>query len=159
MTQIGGHYEKIDPKAFSKMGKKLILKALTQNFQYGNGKQNQAIFDAKEGFACFSETDLTMVMEKVMLGLSLALGESQVAEKPEKKPVPLPRIRAKVFWDNGGDGTYDIFYIAPRRVRVGGNGYEISIDGESFALNNGKGRTGKISAADYYRLVKKVTAT
>ena len=56
--------------------KKKILKCLTEDFAYDN-KTNQAIFDDKKGFACFSGTDLEMVMDKVVLGLYLALQDSE----------------------------------------------------------------------------------
>ena len=47
--------------------KKKILKCLTEDF-----KNNQSIFDKKDGFACFHGTDLEMVMEKVAKGLEMA---------------------------------------------------------------------------------------
>lgn len=60
--------------------KRKILKCLTEDFEYGkrnNGqplirkRKNQAIFH-KKGFANYNNTDLTMVMDKVMLGLYFA---------------------------------------------------------------------------------------
>jgi hypothetical protein len=50
--------------------KKKILKCLTEDF-----KNNQAIFDKKEGFQCFNNTDLYMVMECVVKGLKFAQQE------------------------------------------------------------------------------------
>ena len=44
--------------------KKEILKYLTEDF-----KNNQAIFNKKEGWQVFNGTDLDMVMEKVVGGL------------------------------------------------------------------------------------------
>lgn len=67
-----------------KLCKKKILKCLTEEFEYGTTKTgkplkrprvNQAIFDRKEGFANFTNTDLEMVMDKVMLGLYFAMDE------------------------------------------------------------------------------------
>lgn len=67
-----------------KLAKAKILKCLTEDFDYGTRKdgtplkrpkKNQAIFDAQKGFACYSETDLEMVMDKVVLGLYFAIGE------------------------------------------------------------------------------------
>lgn len=67
----------VDHKAFLRLAKASILKCLTEDFTHGQDKHNQAIFDAKHGFACFSDTDLEMVMGKVVLGLYLALNETQ----------------------------------------------------------------------------------
>jgi len=50
--------------------KKCILKCLTEDF-----KRNQAIFNKTDGFACFSDTDLYMVMDKVVKGLEMAKHE------------------------------------------------------------------------------------
>ena len=44
--------------------KKNILKCLTEDF-----KGNQALFDKKDGWAVFSQTDLTMIMDAVVKGL------------------------------------------------------------------------------------------
>lgn len=62
-----------------KIAKKKILKCLTEDFTYGKngGKTNQAIFDPKEGFACFNGTDLHMVMNAVVLGLFFAMGNDE----------------------------------------------------------------------------------
>ena len=59
-----------------KQAKSCILKCLTKDFEY-NDKQNQAIFDKKEGWACFNDTDLDMVMEKVVLGLYFCLRDNK----------------------------------------------------------------------------------
>ena len=68
-----------------KICKEKILKCLTEDFTYGRRKDgkplkcpnlNQAIFDNKEGYACFGNTDLKMVMDKVMLGLYFALEDT-----------------------------------------------------------------------------------
>lgn len=48
------------------LAKKMIHKCLTEDF-----KNNQAIFDKKEGWAVFSGTDLSMVMGCVVKGLKL----------------------------------------------------------------------------------------
>jgi hypothetical protein len=70
-----------------KLAKKKILKCLTEDFEYGTRKdgkplkhkrKNQAIFDKKEGWAHFTETDLDMVMERVVLGLYFAMDDSQM---------------------------------------------------------------------------------
>lgn len=51
--------------------KKAILKRLT------DGKDNnQAIFDLKEGYACFNGTNLEMVMNKVVDGIYSCIGAS-----------------------------------------------------------------------------------
>tara|TARA_R110000822_G_C14918544_1_gene451121 strand:+ start:287 stop:490 length:204 start_codon:yes stop_codon:yes gene_type:complete len=50
--------------------KKKILKCLTEDF-----KNNQAIFDEKEGWQVFTNTDLDMVMDKVVKGLEMAKHE------------------------------------------------------------------------------------
>lgn len=66
-------------KADIKRAKASILRCLTEDFEYGkdNEKRNQAIFDAKEGWAWFHGTDLEMVMDKVVLGLYFTLDEKQ----------------------------------------------------------------------------------
>ncbi len=73
-------------KSDVRLAKKKILKCLTEDFEYGTRKdgqplarprKNQAIFDKKEGYAIFTGTDLEMVMEKVVLGLYLALADSE----------------------------------------------------------------------------------
>ena len=56
--------------------KNKILKCLTEDFA-----NNQALFDKKEGWQVFNGTDLTMVMDAVVLGLELAkhdINEQQV---------------------------------------------------------------------------------
>jgi len=60
-----------------RLAKKKILKCLVEDFDYGDNKTNQAIFDKSEGWAVFSRTDLEMVMDKVMLGLYFALCDSE----------------------------------------------------------------------------------
>jgi hypothetical protein len=47
--------------------KNKIVKCLTEDF-----KNNQAIFDEKEGWQVFTNTDLSMVMDKVVKGLEMA---------------------------------------------------------------------------------------
>ncbi len=73
-------------KSDVRLAKKKILKCLTENFEYGKRKdgkplvrprKNTAIFDKKEGYAIFRGTDLEMIMEKVVLGLYLALADSE----------------------------------------------------------------------------------
>ena len=69
-------------RADARAAKKAILRCLTEDFTYGltkdgrplkRPKHNQAIFVVPEGFAVFSETDLTMVMDAVVLGLYFTL--------------------------------------------------------------------------------------
>jgi len=50
--------------------KKNILKCLTECFT-----NNQAIFDKKQGWQVFHDTDLEMVMDKVVKGLKFAKSE------------------------------------------------------------------------------------
>jgi len=76
-------------KSDIRLAKKKILKCLTEDFDYGLNKRtgkplkrrkiNQAIFDKQKGFAIWSQTDLEMVMDKVVLGLYLAMQDSQDA--------------------------------------------------------------------------------
>lgn len=59
--------------------KKSILRCLIKDFDYGRIKDrkfNQAIF-SKKGYAIFHNTDLEMVMDKVVLGLMLLLEEEK----------------------------------------------------------------------------------
>ena len=66
-----------------RLAKKKILMCLTQDFDYGLNKRtgkplkkrklNQAIFNEKCGTQIYSRTDLSMVMEKVVLGLYFSL--------------------------------------------------------------------------------------
>ncbi len=63
-----------------RLAKKKILKCLTEDFDYGK-KHNQAIFDKKLGYAIFSGTDLDIVMDKVILGLYLALKDSESSKE------------------------------------------------------------------------------
>jgi hypothetical protein len=60
--------------------KKKILKCLTEDFD-----GNQAIFDKKEGWAVFTETDLNMVMTAVTKGLEMAKYEIQEEHKNDDK--------------------------------------------------------------------------
>lgn len=53
--------------------KKKILNCLTEDF-----KNNQAIFDKQYGFQVFNDTDLNMVMDKVVKGLEMAKYELNV---------------------------------------------------------------------------------
>lgn len=57
--------------------KKKILKCLTEDFD-----GNQAIFDKKEGWACFNGTDLHMVMDKVAKGLTMAMHDLPKPSNP-----------------------------------------------------------------------------
>jgi hypothetical protein len=50
--------------------KKKILKCLTEDF-----KNNQAIFNKKEGWQVFNDTNLCMIMDKVVKGLEMAKHE------------------------------------------------------------------------------------
>jgi NADH pyrophosphatase NudC (nudix superfamily) len=56
--------------------KKKILKCLTEDF-----KNNQALFDKKEGQQVFNGTDLNMVMDKVVKGLEMAKHELNAVER------------------------------------------------------------------------------
>lgn len=52
--------------------RELFLKRLTVDSESTDRRKkdfNQAIFDADEGFACFTNTDLDMVMEKFDLAI------------------------------------------------------------------------------------------
>lgn len=69
-----------------KLAKKKILKCLTEDFTYGKSKKgtplkrpkkNKAIFDPKEGWAVFNDTDLEMVMDRVVLGLYFSMDDSK----------------------------------------------------------------------------------
>jgi hypothetical protein len=65
-----------------RLAKKKILKCLTEDVKHGR-KTSKGIFDKQKGFANFSETDLQMVMDKVVLGLYLALLDSE-EDDPDK---------------------------------------------------------------------------
>jgi hypothetical protein len=74
--------------------KESILKCLTEDFTYGTTKrgmplkrpkENQALFRLPEGFATFSNTNLTMVMEAVVLGIYLAYGAEDDNSEEERK--------------------------------------------------------------------------
>lgn len=69
--------------------KKLILRCLTEDFEYGKTKsgkprkkplKNQAIFSKQEGWQCFGGTDLDMVMSKIVRGLSFAMDSEDKSE-------------------------------------------------------------------------------
>ena len=86
--------------------KKKILKCLTEDF-----KNNQAIFDKKEGWQVFNGTDLDMVMNCVSKGLEMAKYEmSQIT--PEKTQPKITRF--EYITDKGrevveyGEFTYSI---------------------------------------------------
>jgi len=73
-------------KADVRLAKKKILKCLTEEFPYGKTKagkprkrplQNQPIFDKESGRERWSETDLEMIMDKVVLGLYFAMDDSE----------------------------------------------------------------------------------
>lgn len=63
--------------------KEKILKCLTEDF-----KNNQAIFNKKEGYSIFSGTDLEMVMEKVVKGIDFAFDNESELKKRGKKMIP-----------------------------------------------------------------------
>lgn len=66
--------------------KKKILKCLTEDI----GK-SQPIFNRKEGWACFNETDLDMVMDKVAMGLTMAMHDLNTpADEPRDSTEPNP---------------------------------------------------------------------
>ncbi len=69
-----------------RLAKDRILKCLTEDFTYGKTKagiplkrphQNQGIFNSQRGYAVFNNTDLEMVMDKVVLGLYFAMDDSE----------------------------------------------------------------------------------
>jgi hypothetical protein len=57
-----------------------ILKCLTEDFEHGK-KRNPALFDKQTGRTNYSGTDLDIVMDAVVLGLYLALADSEGAVK------------------------------------------------------------------------------
>lgn len=73
-------------KSDVKLAKAAILKCLTTDFYYGvnkrtgaplkRRKRNRAEFDRKSGRMVWSSTSLTDVMDAVVLGLYLALADS-----------------------------------------------------------------------------------
>jgi hypothetical protein len=65
-----------------RLAKKKILKCLTEDVRHG-GKTSKGIFDKQKGFANYGHTDLQMVMDKVVLGLYLALLDSE-EDDPDK---------------------------------------------------------------------------
>lgn len=60
--------------------KKKILKCLTEDLD-----GNQALFDKKGGWQNFNGTDLTMVMDAVVLGLELA--KNDIVTNHQKKSI------------------------------------------------------------------------
>ena len=56
--------------------KKKIVKCLTEDF-----KNNQALFDKEGGWQVFTNTDLDMVMDKVVKGLEMAKHELNTIQK------------------------------------------------------------------------------
>lgn len=87
-------------KADLRLAKKKILKCLTEDIEYGINKRtgeplkrrkiSQALFDKKCGYAIWSETDLEMVMDKVVLGLYFALQDSLQTLRTKDAPTPPP---------------------------------------------------------------------
>ena len=70
-----------------KQAKANILRCLTEDFKYGTKKDgtplkrkksNQALFDKDDGYACWSDTDLDMVMNAVVLGLYFTLNDKKL---------------------------------------------------------------------------------
>ena len=59
-----------------RLAKKKILMCLTEDVKHGK-KTSKAIFDKKEGWQCYDDTSLDMVMDKIILGLYLALKDSE----------------------------------------------------------------------------------
>ena len=62
------------------LAKSKILKCLTEDVKHGR-KISKGIFDKQKGFANYNQTDLKMVMDKVVLGLYLAFLDSENAPK------------------------------------------------------------------------------
>ena len=69
-----------------KLCKEKIIKCLTEEFLYGTRKDgkplkrrriNVPIFDSVKGFMVYTNTDLEMVMDKVILGLYFAMDEDK----------------------------------------------------------------------------------
>lgn len=72
------------------VAKAAILRCLTEDFTYGTTakgtplkrpKHNQALFRLPKGYAVFNGTDLTMIMDAVMLGLMFASGTPSETER------------------------------------------------------------------------------
>lgn len=86
----------IDRKLGQRM-KKSIHRCLTESFEFGRRKDgtplkrrriNQAIFDPKQGYAIWSQTDLEMVMERVVRGIWFVLDDmasESNADTPEAR--------------------------------------------------------------------------
>jgi hypothetical protein len=71
--------------------KKIVLRCLTEDFEYGRTKagtprkkpyRNQAIFSRQSGRQCFNGTDLDMIMGKVVLALSFAMDTEATDDRP-----------------------------------------------------------------------------
>ena len=94
--------------------KKKIVKCLTEDF-----KNNQAIFDKKEGWQVFNGTNLDMVMDKVVKGLEMAKHEFEdLADDLMKlfSDVPTDECIEK-WWSEGNDIKYpDWWEWAPYRT-------------------------------------------
>ncbi len=77
-------------KSDVRVAKKKILKCLTEDIEYGINKRtgeplkkrkiSQSLFDKKDGHAIWNDTDLEMVMDKVVLGLYFALKDSNLED-------------------------------------------------------------------------------
>ena len=73
-------------KEDARLAKKKILKCLTEDFEYGvnkktkqplkRRKRNLAVYNKRTGEQVFCNTDLSMIMDKVVLGLYLAIEDS-----------------------------------------------------------------------------------
>ena len=73
-----------------KVCKEQILKYLTEDFN-----KNQAIFNKEKGYAIYNDTDLTMVMDKVVGGLYSA---KRKLETESKKKEELYRLDDFVYF-------------------------------------------------------------
>ena len=81
-TSDNGEDETMNKKDI-RLAKAKILMCMTEELI--GGRKHSPIFNPKTGSANFGDTDLTMVMEKVVLGLYLAWNDSEAAEKAEKE--------------------------------------------------------------------------
>lgn len=75
-------------KRDARLVKKQILKCLTTDFKYKSGKitrLNNALFDRKEGYQIYSGITLEMIMDAVVLGIYLALSDTD-GPGSEKEP-------------------------------------------------------------------------
>lgn len=88
-------------------------------------KENQAIFDRKDGFACWCNTDLEMVMEKVVKGIYATDFESYekqiradaIEEFRRYLKTVVPCEMPQEIWNMGVDNTCDRMMKEKKNVR------------------------------------------